>query len=71
MSAPKFLEVNCQRFLWRDLVKLRREQVRAAAQARQPALFELKDDSRPASQRSAAGRFSEPLLFTLLDGEGS
>jgi len=36
----------------------------------QPALFELKDDSRPAIERTAAKRYLEPSLFSLLDAEG-
>jgi hypothetical protein len=37
--------------------------LRAYAAAAQPALFELIDDSCPRSQRTAAGRYSEPMLF--------
>jgi cbb3-type cytochrome oxidase subunit 3 len=43
-------------------LKLRREQRKAARQAQQ-ALFELKDDQRPTSQRTASSRFEEPTLF--------
>jgi hypothetical protein len=50
--------------------KLRRAQIQAAAKAAQPALFELKEDRRPPSQRTAAGRFQEPSLFSLTDKEG-
>jgi hypothetical protein len=67
MSAPKFIEIEGKRFLWRDLVKLRQEQRRAAAEARQLALFALRDDCRPATERTAAGRYLEPLLFSLCD----
>jgi len=42
---------------------LRRAQLAAARQAQQPALFELIDDCRPRSQHTAAGRYSEPMLF--------
>jgi hypothetical protein len=45
---------------------LRQEQRRAAAKAAQPALFELREDVRPATQRTAAGRYLEPSLFSLL-----
>jgi len=62
MSFPKTIEINGQRFLWRDLLKIRREQ-RKALRVAQPVLFELHDDSRPASERTAAGRFREPSLF--------
>jgi hypothetical protein len=41
---------------------MRREQ-RKAARATQPALFELREDARPKSQRTANGRFKEPTLF--------
>jgi hypothetical protein len=67
MSASKFIEIEGKRFLWRDLVKLRQEQRRAAAEARQLALFELRDDCRPATERTAAGRYFEPSLFSLCD----
>ena len=56
-----------RRFLWRDIVKLRQEQRRAAAKAEQPPLFELREDCRPATERTAAGRYREPSLFSLLD----
>jgi hypothetical protein len=55
-----------KRHLWRDILKLRKEQVQAAANAKQPALFELIDDSRPRAERTAAGRYREPSLFEVL-----
>jgi hypothetical protein len=67
MSFPKSIEVNGQRVLWRDLLKMRREQ-REAARAVQPVLFELRDDSRPAMERRADDRHREPSLFSDLDG---
>jgi hypothetical protein len=70
MTHPAFIDIDGRRFVWRDLVQRRREQLRAAAKAAQPALFELKDDSRPTSERTAARRYLEPSLFTLLDKEG-
>jgi hypothetical protein len=42
---------------------MRRAQLAAVRQAQQPALFNLTDDRRPASQRTAAGRYREPMLF--------
>jgi hypothetical protein len=69
--APKFIEIEGKRLLWRDVLKLRREQVQAAAKAAQLALFELREDSRPASERTAAGRFQEPSLFSILGRGGS
>jgi hypothetical protein len=66
MTAPKFIEIDGKRHLWRDIVKLRQEQVRAAAEAApaQPPLFELHDDFRPITERCAASRYLEPSLFS-------
>jgi hypothetical protein len=63
MTAPRFIVIDGKRHLWRDILKLRREQVQAAANAKQPALFELIDDARPPAERTAAGRYLEPTLF--------
>jgi hypothetical protein len=65
MTGPRFIEIDGKRHLWRDIVKLRQEQRRAAAKAQHPALFELREDVRPLSERSA-GRYREPSLFSLL-----
>ena len=64
MASFRFIEIDGKHHLWRDLVKLRREQKKAHMRAVQPALFELKDDSRPATERTAAGRYLEPSLFS-------
>lgn len=61
--TPRTIEIAGKRYLWRDIVALRRAQLAAARQAHQPVLFELIDDCRPSSQRTAAGRYSEPMLF--------
>jgi hypothetical protein len=47
---------------WREIRRLRREQIQAARKP-QLTLFDLKEDSRPQSQRCADHRYSEPLLF--------
>jgi hypothetical protein len=70
MTQPPFIEIDGKRLVWRELVEMRREQLRAAAKAVQPVLFELRDDNRPACERTAAKRYLEPSLFTLLDAEG-
>jgi hypothetical protein len=70
MTHPAFIEIDGRRLLWRDLVKRRREQLAAAQKAVQPTLFELRDDTRPKSERTAARRYLEPSLFTLLEGQG-
>lgn len=66
MSADLFM-FEGRAYSWRQLCELRRQQVEArrAAQGRQLALFELRDDSRPASQRRADGRYAEPILPEL------
>jgi hypothetical protein len=58
----KSIEIDGKKYQWRDLLKLRREQRKAARQA-QPVLFELQDDERPKSQRTASSRYEEPTLF--------
>jgi hypothetical protein len=66
MSKAKFIEIDGKRYLWREVLQLRREQRAAFAKAEQPALFELRLDRRPEQQRSAAGRYREPSLFMRL-----
>ena len=63
MSALHSIEIDGKRHLWRDILQMRREQRKALRQAQQPALFELRDDYRPAAERTAAGRYLEPSLF--------
>jgi hypothetical protein len=65
MALPRFIEIDGRRYLWRDLVALRRAEATPAAQ--QPALFALREDHRPAAERNAAERYSEPNLFTALE----
>jgi antirestriction protein ArdC len=65
MALPRFIEIDGRRYLWRDLVALRRAQATPAEQ--QPTLFTLHDDHRPAGERNAAERYREPSLFTVLE----
>jgi hypothetical protein len=67
MSPSRFIEIDDKRYLWRDLLQLRRQQREQPAKAVQPALFELKQDARPTIERKAADRYLQPSLFTLLD----
>jgi hypothetical protein len=69
MAAPKFIGIDGKRFVWRDLLQRRREQLAAVAKIEQPVLFELKEDCRPVSERTAAGRYREPSLFSLAERE--
>ena len=58
----RFIEIDGKRYAWRDILALRRAQAKRD-QPTQPTLFELKDDARPPSQRTPAGRYAEPWLF--------
>ena len=68
MKKPNTILIDGRAYSWRQIVELRRKQLEAwkAARGEQPALFPLKDDSRPAAERTAAGRYSEPTLLELL-----
>ena len=68
MNTDVFV-VDGHAFSWRRLCELRRQQLEAIrkAQGRQPALFELHEDHRPASERTATRRYSEPSLLDLAD----
>ena len=69
--APRFVDIDGKRYRslprttirGRDLMKLRQEQREAARRAEQPPLFELREDCRPPTERTAAGRYLEPSLF--------
>ena len=61
---PAFIVIDGKRYACRDILKLRREQRKAARQA-QLTLFALKDDCRPATQRTTDGRYTEPTLFKV------
>ena len=61
----KFIEIDGKRYAWKDIVRLRREQIGAERHVQQPTLFEVRNDSRPASQQTAGGRYDEPTLFKV------
>lgn len=60
---PRVIVIDGKAYVWRDLVKMRREQLQAHAKCKQLALFELKDDYRPEAHRTASGRYRQPSLF--------
>jgi hypothetical protein len=68
LSLPKFVTLGGKRFAWREVLEARKQQ-RQATPLIQPALFELKDDTRPASERDAATRYQQPSLLPLMKGE--
>ena len=63
MSTFRFIEIDGSRYIWRDILEMRRHQSMAHANVIQPALFELKHDCRPVATRTAADRYLEPSLF--------
>jgi hypothetical protein len=63
MSKPRFIEIDGRRYLWRELVELRRAQLAQWRSAQQPALFEPRLDRRPPAERTARDRYLEPGLF--------
>jgi hypothetical protein len=60
-AVSRYIMIDGKRHSWRDILALRREQRQPTLP--QPTLFELKEDARPGSQRSATGRYAEPSLF--------
>ena len=70
MTNPKFITIDGKRHSWRDLLQQRRDAKQACANAVQPALFELHEDRRPSADRTAAGRYQEPSLFSIPEREG-
>ena len=66
MRKPDTIVIEGRAYSWRHIVALRHAQLEAwkAAQPQQPALFELKDDFRPKAERTVAGRYREPGLFS-------
>jgi hypothetical protein len=62
--STRTIEIDGKRYFWRDILKLRREQ-RKQSRQNQLTLFELKEDKRPASQTTAAGRYEQPSLFKV------
>lgn len=70
MAKPDTIIIEGHAFSWQRLCELRRGQLEAwkALQPQQPALFELKEDCRPEPERTAAGRYREPCLFSIPAG---
>jgi hypothetical protein len=68
MTRPDTVILDGHAYSWQQLCELRRAQLEAwkAAQPKQPTLFELREDCRPAAERTAAGRYREPTLFAAM-----
>lgn len=72
MTSPDVIVIDGRAYSWRALCALRREQLAAwkAAYPAQPVLFEVKADSKPLPERTAAGHYREPTLLALLRDGG-
>jgi hypothetical protein len=68
MTKPDTVLIGGHAFSWQELCELRRQQLEEwkAAQPRQLALFELREDCRPVAERTAAARYQEPTLLSLI-----
>lgn len=68
LRKPDILFIDGRAYSWRRLCELRKAQLEAwrKAKAQQPALFALKNDSRPSRERTASGRFAQPSLLDWL-----
>jgi hypothetical protein len=64
VARSSYITIEGKRHLWRDILKLRREQNNAEARAKQPTLFPLIEDSRPSVEQTASLRYLEPTLFS-------
>ena len=67
MAKPDLIVIEGHAYRWQEICELRRQQLEArqADQPKQLALFALKDDHRPVAERTAAGRYQEPTLFSV------
>jgi hypothetical protein len=63
MASFRFIENDDKRYLWRDLLALRREQRKAHARAATACPVRTQGRSPPVTERTAAGRYREPTLF--------
>lgn len=65
MARPDTIIIDGRAYSWRALMDARRAQLDAwkKAQGAQPALFELREDSRPQAERTVAGRYQQPSLL--------
>jgi hypothetical protein len=61
-EVVKTIVINGKRIAWKEVLRLRQEQLAKERKKTQPALFELRDDKRPASHKTASGRYESPTL---------
>lgn len=64
VAAMRTVTLDGKTYRWRDINRAYKEQRAEERKSKsQPTLFELVDDARPKSQKTATGRFQEPTLF--------
>jgi hypothetical protein len=61
----RYVWIDHKRYEWREILRLRREQLEVERHVQQPTLFQLRDDIRPASQQTAGGRYEQHMLFKV------
>jgi hypothetical protein len=68
MPGADTLIVDGHGFNWQRLCELRKRQLEArrASQAQQLTLFEMREDCRPESERTTAGRYEAPTMLELM-----
>lgn len=68
MKPPDRIVIDGRPYSWKTILDLRRAQIEKwkTSRSQQPALFDLVEDCRPKAERTAAGRYAEPTLLTLL-----
>ena len=71
MTAPRFMDIDGKRYLWRELVERGKAQVKKAAIPEQPTLFDEHEDRRPPGERSAAETYDRPLCSRALERSDS
>jgi len=71
-KRPDTIIIEGRAYSWRAILEARRAQLEAwrKAQPQQPALFTLREDCRPKAQRTAAGRYKEPTLLSIIGDAG-
>jgi hypothetical protein len=71
MNADTII-VDSRAYSWRRLCELRRAQIEAQnrERLRQLTLFELHDDCRPVTERTATDRYQQPSLLDVINQIG-
>jgi hypothetical protein len=61
----KYFILGGKKYLWKEILKMGHEQIKAARRAAQVALFALQDDAGPKYQRAASARFEDPHFLEI------